>query len=795
MASMINTNIASLNAQRNLNTSQSSLTTSLQRLSSGLRINSAKDDAAGLAISERMSSQIKGNDQAVRNANDGISLAQTAEGDLAQIGVNLQRMRELAVQSSNATNSASDRAALNNEVQQLAAEIDRVAQNSSFNGVKLLDGTFTAQDFQVGANSTANDRVRIDSISSARTSSLGGVGTSFAATTSGTATTAALNAGDLTLNGFQVGASSLGSGPGQSTASAFSVAAAINKISSSSGVTATANVNTVTGSAASALSLDAIAANTFSINGINVGAVAADSNATGRGANLAAAINAVAAQTGVAASANATTGALTLTAADGRDISIGLNGAAAGATAALQTTAAATAKTNFLAQTGLATGVVGTQGTAGIATTTATAGTAITAGAFLTPPFAGSSLAAGAITANGVDVGAVTLGTGAFVAGTAATAAATSVLTLTGLTSGSSYTLTMSGAGFNGGVAADVTFVAGATDNASATALDAAITALGYTNSATLTLGANTITTSVAAVGYSVKAVRTAAEVTAGVTVAQKTVADTSATSVANASGFAISVAGTLGTQGANGAAYSAQELTTALNTALAAATGGAAVNGSVTSNATTGVMTYVAGSTDSLQFAITGTAADPTTATADQVALTTATGLTAGQLGTKASGTAATAGAAAANHGTISLSSTSSDGIVWAGAAATKAGLIANNTVAATVTSSVASIASVNVSTAAGANSALAAIDGALATVNGSRASLGAYQNRFASVVSSLQTTSENLTASRSRIQDTDFASETANLTRGQILQQAGTAMLAQANSLPQGVLALLRG
>ena len=197
MAAFINTNLASLNSQRNLNTSQGSLTTSLQRLSSGLRINSAKDDAAGLAISERMTSQIRGNDQAARNANDGISLAQTAEGDMAQIGTNLQRMRELAVQSANASNSVSDRQALDNEAQQLSAEIDRVASTSSFNGVKLLDGTFNAQTFQIGANATANDRITITSISSARTSALGGSGSSTTTSVTGTATTAGLAAGDL----------------------------------------------------------------------------------------------------------------------------------------------------------------------------------------------------------------------------------------------------------------------------------------------------------------------------------------------------------------------------------------------------------------------------------------------------------------------------------------------------------------------------------------------------------------------------------------------------------------------
>lgn len=167
MAQVINTNIASLTAQRNLNSSQSSLNTSLQRLSSGLRINSAKDDAAGLAISERFTSQIRGLNQAARNANDGISLAQTAEGALGEVTNNLQRIRELAVQSSNATNSADDRAALQTEVTQLMAEINRVADQTQFNGVKLLDGSFTAQTFQVGAN--AGETIDIAAIADVNT--------------------------------------------------------------------------------------------------------------------------------------------------------------------------------------------------------------------------------------------------------------------------------------------------------------------------------------------------------------------------------------------------------------------------------------------------------------------------------------------------------------------------------------------------------------------------------------------------------------------------------------------------
>lgn len=171
MAMTINTNIQSLNAQRNLGTSQSSLSTSMQRLSSGMRINSAKDDAAGLAIATRMGTQVTGLNQAARNANDGVSLAQTAEGSLSTIGTNLQRIRELAVQSRNATNSTEDRDALQKEVSQLVSEIDRVATTTNFNGTNLLDGSFTAKEFQVGANQ--GQTITVASIVSAKTSDLG----------------------------------------------------------------------------------------------------------------------------------------------------------------------------------------------------------------------------------------------------------------------------------------------------------------------------------------------------------------------------------------------------------------------------------------------------------------------------------------------------------------------------------------------------------------------------------------------------------------------------------------------
>jgi flagellin len=173
MALVINTNVMSLNAQRNLTTSSMSLATSLQRLSSGLRINSAKDDAAGLAISNRMTTQINGLNQAVRNANDGISLAQTAEGALQEVTNNLQRIRELAVQSANATNSDSDRAALDQEVQQRLEEIQRIASQTSFNGRKILDGTFGNAQFQVGAN--VGETISVGLSTSVKTGDIGEV--------------------------------------------------------------------------------------------------------------------------------------------------------------------------------------------------------------------------------------------------------------------------------------------------------------------------------------------------------------------------------------------------------------------------------------------------------------------------------------------------------------------------------------------------------------------------------------------------------------------------------------------
>jgi flagellin len=470
MPAIINTNLSSLTAQRNSNKSENDLTSAINRLSSGLRINSAKDDAAGLAIAERFTSQIRGLNQAARNANDGISLAQTAEGALGSIGANLQRIRELSVQSANATNSGTDRAALQQEVAQLVAEIDRVGSQTQFNGINLLDGSFSAQNFQVGAN--ANQTITISSLASTRSS----LGASFSANGAGAAVGAtALIAGALNLNGVDINAAVAGPAAGQTADTAYAVANAIN--STQSTVVATANATTVTGAVPTTFT--ATAAGAITVNGVALGAVAAGGAAPAQGANLAAAFNAVSAASGVTATASAT-GVLTLTALDGRNV--------------------------------------------------------VLAGA--------------------------------------------------------------------------------------------------------------------------------------GVTAAN--------------------------------------------------------------------------------------------------------TGLTAGT-----------------TRGTVSLSTTSTLGITIAGSAPANGGFTAGSTAAA-LTGTALSV--IDVSSVAGANTALASVDAALTTINSERAKLGAIQNRFSSTVSNLQTTSENLSASRSRIQDADFAAETAMLSRAQVLQQAGNAMIAQANQLPQQVLQLLR-
>ncbi len=239
MAQTINTNVASLNAQRNLNRSQGLLNQSLERLSTGLRINSAKDDAAGLAISERFTTQIRGLNQAVRNASDGISLSQTAESALAELTNNLQRIRELAVQSVNATNSASDRTALNAEVLERINEVDRIAKQTNFNGVKVLDGSFGTATFQVGAN--VGETISVSLTTDVTAAAIGTVNTD-AGTGFNFATEADPTLGEVTLTVLDAAAATLGTVTIAGGSTVQQAADAINE-ANISGVSAFVNVD------------------------------------------------------------------------------------------------------------------------------------------------------------------------------------------------------------------------------------------------------------------------------------------------------------------------------------------------------------------------------------------------------------------------------------------------------------------------------------------------------------------------------------------------------------------------
>lgn len=614
MAQIINTNVGSLISQNNLNKSQSSLQTSLERLSSGLRINSAKDDAAGLAISDRMTTQVRGFTQAARNANDAISLSQTAEGALSAVGDNLQRIRELALQSANSTNSSSDRQALNQEAQQLLQEIGRVASTTQFNGLNLLDGTFSSSQFQVGAN--ANQTINV-SIAGASTNILG---TYQAKSTAVTST--ALDGANFTINGVTIGQSAATTAAGFTAGSAAAKAAAINAKSADTGVTAAAST-TVTGTAP--VSGASLVNGALKINGVSIGAIAGDASAITQGQNAATAINKVSNQTGVTATVDMSTGALTLTSSEGRDIKLESNAA---------TSAQADAIFN-------ATGLD------------------VSTGADPTGHDARTLAVGGAFAATGATAGQLTAG---------------DTFTLDGLT----YEFTTgSGTAATGNVAINVADT------------DSAIVTAGKIRDA-INLQYDAGKTTILASGN-----------TASLTLTNQKV-------------------------GAAGVAFD-----------------------------DTGV-----------------TGGGTTTALVE---------------GAVAGGTAGGAYAAQTTTGTLTLSAPENFSIGGSSAQLTALGLTTTNP-------SLSKLSSVDISSVQGSNDALAVLDGALSQVNSQRASLGAYQNRFQSTISNLQTSAQNLTAARSRILDADFASETANLSRTQVLQQAGIAILSQANAQPQQVLSLLR-
>jgi flagellin len=316
MTSVINTNIASLNAQRNLSSSQTSLQTSIQRLSSGLRINSAKDDAAGLAISNRMTSQINGMDQATRNANDGVSMAQTADGALSSSSDILQRIRQLAVQSSNASNTSSDRAALQNEVTQSGAELNRIAQTTQFNGQNLLDGTMGTANFQVGANAG-----QLISMTGANFTTSAYGNNTMTKNAPAAAASDPVTAGTLTIAG-SAGSKDVAISAGES---AKDVAAGINAASGNTGVTATAQTNAqLKATAGSSYTMTLNSDNSASADAVTVSFTVGSSGGTSPNANdysqAISAFNAQSSKTGVTASYDQTNGGIKLSNASGNDI-------------------------------------------------------------------------------------------------------------------------------------------------------------------------------------------------------------------------------------------------------------------------------------------------------------------------------------------------------------------------------------------------------------------------------------------------------------------------------------------
>jgi flagellin len=301
----VNTNVASIIAQNAASSTQDSLTTSIQRLSTGLRINSAMDDAAGLAISTRMTAQINGMNQAVLNANFGISLAQTADGALGAATNALQTVRQLALESANASNTSADRSSLDAEAQQLIAQVQTIATQTQFNGQNILDGSFGTAQFQIGAN--ANQTISA-SMGNIQTSVLGGYSTVGTAVVSG----ATLAAGTMAINGTDIGAAADGQ--------ASSIAAAINSAQSAVVATAATTVSGIAPTAATNL-----ASGDVTINGVNIGAVAGGATAAAQGANVVTAINNVSNATGVTATANSATGVITLTNTTGKDITVVAN--------------------------------------------------------------------------------------------------------------------------------------------------------------------------------------------------------------------------------------------------------------------------------------------------------------------------------------------------------------------------------------------------------------------------------------------------------------------------------------
>ena len=721
--SVINTNVKALAAQASMSNVNKSMETAMERLSTGIRINSAKDDAAGLAIALRMTADIRGTAVAIRNANDGISLSQTAEGGLGQINDILQRMRELAVQSSNGTAAPDNRAASQLEITQLKQEIDTIANRTNFNGIKLLDGNASKLNIQTGVN--AGDMMTM-SIAASRTTDIGIGGRASLTATGHTGTAASLakqlNAGDLIINGVAVGSSrseddTLSSG--DKSSSALAKVAAINAVSSLSGVTASVGKTTVSGTAMTGM---ATTSGTVTINGVTTDTFATTADAGVSRSNTVAAINLISAQTGVRA---VDTGDLNkgvqLIADDGRNITLSFT-------------------THTDAKTGL--------GSAGV-----------TSGAYQLTSVSGapislSSSSSGVISNAGVSAGTfqANVSTVTSVARSVAASGAAPSTTTTGLLEAG--TMRINGIAIDAAVTASDTasFIAtSSTKSASAIAIANAINAKTSMTGVTAKADANVIIGDAFTLSNTAKSLYLNG-VTVSLTADQSSTRANIVTEINKVAGQT----GVLATDNGRGLTLTAAD---GRNIVLAADTN---TGGGQTSGIDLGLNNAALG----INY-VHAVAAAPGT-------------------------TAATLGKT--TYATVSLTSDvafslegGSDGNGSFTKLGFKTGVVggANNGI---------KVANVDVSTQNGAQLAITALDAAMKTVSMSQAQLGAYQNRLDSAIANLTEGSTNMNASRSRVLDTDYAKESTNLAKAQIISQAATAMLAQANQSAQSVLALLK-
>jgi flagellin len=715
---VINTNISALAAQASLSNVTKKQQTSMERLSTGLRINTAADDAAGLAISNRMTSQIRGYAVAIRNANDGLSMAQTAEGALGNVGDMLQRMRELAVQSANGSNSTENRQAIQTEISQIKDQINLIAKQTNFNDIKLLDGSAGRVVLQTGVNQAETMAMKFES---AQTKDLG-LKTPPALTSVGGVSAAVLAEGDLIINGVTVGPTSttydkLSSASNDS--SSISKAAAINLVSDKTNVVASVNANTVYGNTAVMTTTATSTTGTVTINGITTSSFAlgtSGSTSVARQATVQA-INQISSQTGVTAIDNGDDyHGVSLTAADGRNIIVAYAGGSI--TAEL---------------TGLAAG--GTY--VGTYSLSSTNGSPITISNKVGGTLANSGLVAGTFDSN--------------VATTVTRARAGQVGIYQALTGDA---LQINGVTVGAAVQTDDLATYGTTAGtkvSSAIATAAAINKISSLTGVTAKANANVLVGS----GFTATAMETSAGVSAitlnGVTISV---------------GFSVNM--------------TRENMVDLINQKQGQ-------TGVVASDNGVG-LTLVAA--DGRTISISGSNGG-TPATAASLGLTNliANGVTSTYTATSASATApmafvSTVSLSSNNPFTIGSGSSGNSILSTIGLTSGTFGGSPNSM----------SLDKLDVSTSSGAMAALATLDGAIKQIGGQQANVGAFQNRLESVVSNLTESNQNMSASRSRILDTDYANETTNLAKSQIISQAATAMLAQANQSGQSVLALLK-